>query len=104
MGFMEDFLMSVWVMRINFLLGFVALGLLLFYGFTKEGKDERGRGIIGSACLFGVLLLFVTLNILSFYLIPLCEEPRMMGNAIQLAYTIVMVGIDIAVIIMRKIR
>lgn len=63
-------------MRINAVFGFLFLGFFLFFYFSKEGRDERGRG----------------LNIVR------------LANGIQTVYSLFLLTTDIALLILRKIR
>ena len=38
-------------MKVNAGLGFLFLGFFVFFYFSKEGRDERGRGLIATASL-----------------------------------------------------
>ena len=38
-------------MQINAVFGFLFLGYFLFFYFSKEGRDERGRGLVATASL-----------------------------------------------------
>ena len=42
---------SKFLMRANGILGFLLLGFFVFFYFSKEGRDERGRGLIATASL-----------------------------------------------------
>ena len=50
-------------MKVNAVLGFLFLGFFVFFYFSKEGKDERGRGLIATASLIAFIALFFLLNI-----------------------------------------
>ena len=91
-------------MRINAILGFVFLGLFVFYYFSKEGKDERGRRLIAEASLIAYVALFVILNVFA-YAVPWCMDNTVrMANGLQLCYTLFLLIADLALLIMRKIR
>ena len=45
-------------MRINAVLGFIFLGYFIFFYFSKEGRDERGRGLVAAASLIALLCCF----------------------------------------------
>ena len=81
-------------MRANGILGFLLLGLFIFFYFSKEGRDERGRGLIATASL----IAFVAL------LIWLMDNPVRLMNGLQSAYTLFLFIADIALLILRKIR
>ena len=46
-------------MRINAVLGFIFLGYFIFFYFSKEGRDERGRGLVAAASLIAFVVLFL---------------------------------------------
>ncbi len=46
-------------MKVNAGLGFLFLGFFVFFYFSKEGRDERGRGLIATASLIAFAMLFV---------------------------------------------
>jgi len=48
-------------MRINAVLGFIFLGYFIFFYFSKEGRDERGRGLVAAASLIAFVVLFLLL-------------------------------------------
>lgn len=41
----------------------VLIIVFALYAFSREGRDEHGRAIIGSACLWGLLALFILMNL-----------------------------------------
>lgn len=43
----------------------VLIIVFALYAFSREGRDEHGRAIIGSACLWGLLALFILMNLLA---------------------------------------
>ncbi|MCB7306113.1 hypothetical protein NE683_14090 [Bariatricus massiliensis] len=104
MDFIEILFMSKWFTRINLLIGTILTIALLMYAFSKEGKDERGRGIIGTSCLWGIVALFVILNIIGALLNILVKNVMLIGNAIQSTFTLIILIIDILILILRKIR
>ena len=91
-------------MRINAILGFVFLGLFVYYYFSKEGQDERGRRLIAEASLIAYAALFVILNLFA-YAVPWCMDNTVrMANGLQLCYTLFLFIADVALWILRKIR
>lgn len=95
---------SSFFMRANGILGFILLGLFIFFYFSKEGRDERGRGLIATASLIAFISLFFLLNIVGQNLIWLMNNPVRLMNGLQLAYTLFLLIADIALLILRKIR
>lgn len=91
-------------MRINASVGFLLLGLFVWYYFSQEGKDERGRGLIAEASLIAFAVLFVLLNVFA-YCVEWCMENIVrMSNGIQTVYTLFLLSTDIALAVLRKIR
>lgn len=91
-------------MRANGILGFLLLGLFIFFYFSKEGRDERGRGLIATASLIAFVTLFFLLNTVGQSLIWLMDNPVRLMNGLQSAYTLFLFIADIALLILRKIR
>ena len=89
---------SKFLMRANGILGF-----LLFY-FSKEGRDERGRGLIATASLIAFVALFFLLNIVANNLSWLMDNHVRLMNGLQLSYTLFLFIADIALLILRKIK
>ena len=54
-------------MKANAILGFVFLGFFIFFYFSREGRDERGRGLIATASLAAFVVLFVLLNVAPYF-------------------------------------
>lgn len=91
-------------LRINAVFGFLFLGLFIFFYFSKEGKDERGRGLIATASLIAYAMLFVLLNIFAFFTPWFMENIVRLSNGLQLVYTLFLFTAVIALQILRKIR
>lgn len=91
-------------MRINAVFGFLFLGFFLFFYFSKEGRDERGRGLVATASLISYVVLFFLLNIFA-YLVPWAMDNIVrLANGIQTVYTLFLLTTDIALLILKKIR
>ena len=91
-------------MRLNAWLGFLFLGFFVFFYFSKEGKDERGRGLIATASLIAFAALFVLLNIAAYSFKWGMDNIVRLANVIQTVYTLFLLTADIALLILRKIR
>ena len=91
-------------MRLNAWLGFLFLGFFVFFYFSKEGKDERGRGLIATASLIAFAALFVLLNIAAYSFKWGMDNIVRLANGIQTVYTLFLLTADIALLILRKIR
>ena len=91
-------------MQINAVFGFLFLGFFLFFYFSKEGRDERGRGLVATASLISYVVLFFLLNIFA-YLVPWAMDNIVrLANGIQTVYSLFLLTTDIALLILRKIR
>lgn len=95
---------SRFFMRANGIFGFLLLGVFIFFYFSKEGRDERGRGLIATASLISFVALFFLLNTVGQNLIWLMDNSVRLMNGLQLAYTLFLFIADIALLILRKIR
>lgn len=91
-------------MKINALAGFVLVGIFIFFYFSKEGKDERGRGLIATASLVSYAMLFILLNIGGYLLMWAMDNIVRLANLIQTIYTLFLLTADIVLLILRKIR
>ena len=91
-------------MRINAVFGFLFLGFFIFFYFSKEGRDERGRGLIATASLISFVMLFFLLNIFAIFQIWAMDNPVRLANWTQTIYTLFLLTADIALLILRKIR
>lgn len=86
-------------MRANGILGFLLLGLFIFFYFSKEGRDERGRGLICYSFTNCFCALFFLLNTVGQSLIWLMDNPVRLMNGLQSAYTLFLFIADIALLI-----
>ena len=91
-------------MKANAILGFVLLGFFIFFYFSKEGRDERGRGLIATASLAAFVVLFVLLNVAPYFFVWAMDNIVRLANLIQTVYTLFLLTADIALLILRKIR
>ncbi len=91
-------------MQINAVFGFLFLGYFLFFYFSKEGRDERGRGLVATASLISYVVLFFLLNIFAFLVPWAMDNIVRLANGIQTVYTLFLLTTDIALLILRKIR
>ncbi len=91
-------------MRINAVLGFIFLGYFIFFYFSKEGRDERGRGLVAAASLIAFVVLFLLLNFFAYFLAWSMENIVRLANGIQTVYTLFLLTADISLLILRKIR
>lgn len=91
-------------MKANAILGFVLLGFFIFFYFSKEGRDERGRGLIATASLAAFVVLFVLLNAAAYFFSWGMNNIVRLANLIQTVYTLFLLSADIALLVLRKIR
>ena len=91
-------------MKANAILGFVLLGTFIFFYFSKEGRDERGRGLIATASLVAFVVLFVLLNAAAYFFSWAMDNIVRLANLIQTVYTLFLLSADIALLVLRKIR
>lgn len=91
-------------MRADAVFGFLFLGFFVFLYFSKEGKDERGRGLIATASLIAFVMLFVLLNIYAGFYAWSMDHIVRLSNGIQTVYTLFLLTAEIALLILRKIR
>ena len=83
-------------MKANAILGFVLLGFFIFFYFSREGRDERGRGLIATASLAAFIVLFVLLNVGAFFFGWAMDNIVRLANLIQTVYTLFLLSADIA--------
>ena len=91
-------------MKANAILGFVFLGFFIFFYFSREGRDERGRGLIATASLAAFIVLFVLLNAAAYFFGWGMDNIVRLANLIQTVYTLFLLSADIALLVLRKIR
>ena len=91
----------VWVNAISCI---ILIVLFALYAFSKEGRDEHGRAIIGSACLWGLLALFLLMNLFGQFTWTILSSPYVFTNAYRLVFNIYMLVVLCAVAILRKLR
>ena len=91
-------------MQINAVFGFLFLGYFLFFYFSKEGRDERGRGLVATASLISYVVLFFLLNIFAYFVPWAMDNIVRLANGIQTVYSLFLLTTDIALLILKKIR
>ena len=104
LNFLELIFDSQIALRGNVILGFILLAIFIFYFFSKEGRDERGRKIIATASLCSFVTLFVVLNMIPFFVTWMMDNEIRLSNVIQSAYTVVLLVADVAILIVRKLK
>lgn len=83
--------------------GFLLLGLFVYFYFSKEGRDERGRGLIATASFSAFVILFIVLNIYAYFLPWFNENIIRLANGIQWAYNFVLLTAVVMYLILKKI-
>ena len=63
-------------LQVSSLVGFLLLAFFIFYFFSREGRDERGRKVTAIASLAAFIMLFVSMNVLSGFTDWASENPR----------------------------
>lgn len=89
-----------------FLWGVTILLSILFFAYclSKEGRDEHGRTIIGTACFYGIIAMFIFMNILSYFMYTAIENIVIFANALRLVYDGFLIVVLISILVLRKIR
>ena len=90
-------------LQVSSLVGFLLLAFFIFYFFSREGRDERGRKVTAIASLAAFIMLFVSMNVLSGFTDWACENPVRMRSCMQLAYSAVLLTADAAILLVRKL-
>lgn len=83
---------------------FVLTVIFIAYYFSKEGRDERGRGIMATSCVRGIIVLFVLLNIYSYYTYSIMSDIRIFTSAITLTYDLTLLTIIGNIAVLRIVR
>ncbi|MCI8860495.1 hypothetical protein E5329_21020 [Petralouisia muris] len=91
-------------MKVDAVIGFVLFGVFIYFYFSKEGRDERGRGILATATLVSYFVLFIALNIFPYFLSWMMLNIIRLVNGLQFMYNIILLSADIAFLILKKIR
>lgn len=88
----------------NLILVALTTVLFLMYCLSKEGRDERGRGIVGTASMCGLVVLVILINIYSQYTYTVIINPYIFSNGIRMVYNGYMLTTLTAIAILRKRR
>ena len=83
---------------------FSLLRYLLFTLCQKKGRDEHGSAISGTACFYGAIVLFVSMNIFTLFTYKVTSNIIIFYNLIRLVFIAFFLTVDIAVAILRKLR
>ena len=82
----------------------VLIIVFALYAFSREGRDEHGRAIIGSACLWGLLALFILMNLFGQFTWTILSSPYVFTNAYRFVFNLYMIVVLVAITILRKVR
>ena len=83
------------------ILSVILLILFLIYFFSKEGRDERGRAIIGTASVYSSVSLLISLNLIALYTNTVMSDPKIFTSAICLVMVVFEAVELIAIAILR---
>lgn len=86
------------------ILSVVLFVIFLIYFFSKEGRDERGRAIIGTASIYSACSLVISLNIVGEFTNTVMSDIRIFTSAICLVMLIFEIVELTAIAILRRIR
>lgn len=100
----HEFLNSSKIVPILAVLCIIAFIGFVIYAVTKEGRDEHGRAIMGSACFYGAIVLFVAINIFTQFTYTVTSNMVIFSNSIRLVFLSFFLTVDIAILILRKLR
>ena len=90
-------------LQVSSLVGFLLLAFFIFYFFSREGRDERGRKVTAIASLAAFIMLFVSMNVLSGFTHWARENPVRRRSCMQLAYSAGRLTADGAILLVRKL-
>ena len=77
----------------------VLIIVFALYAFSREGRDEHGRAIIG-----GLLALFILMNLFGQFTWTILSSPYVFTNAYRLVFNLYMIVVLVAITILRKVR
>lgn len=83
---------------------FVTTILFIWYAVSKEGRDEHGRAILGTACFYGIIALIVFINILMAYSNSVRANILIFSNSMRLMFNGFLIVVLISIAILRKTR
>ena len=89
---------------ISKILSVFLLAIFCIYFFSKEGRDERGRAIIGTASLYSSISLVISLNLVGLFTNTVMSDIRIFTSAICLVMLVYEIVELTAIAILRIIR
>lgn len=85
-------------------LALITTVLFIVYAVSKEGRDEHGRAILGTACFYGIIALLIFMNITSYYMYHVIENIIIFANTLRLMYNGFLLVVLISIAILRKTK
>ena len=64
----------------------ISFVFFVVYALSKEGRDEHGRAILGSACIYSAIILFVAMNIFTQFTYTVTSNVVIFTNSIRLVF------------------
>lgn len=83
---------------------FVTTILFIWYAVSKEGRDEHGKAILGTSCFYGIIALFIFINILMAYSNSVMSTIIFFSNSIRLMFNGFLIVVLISIAVLRKTR
>ncbi|MDE7218569.1 MAG: hypothetical protein K2O45_02950 [Oscillospiraceae bacterium] len=95
---------SEWFVWFNWVLSIVTTVAFFAYCLSREGRDEHGRAIIGTACMYGTVVLFILINILGLFSRTVITNLAIFSNCLRLVFNGYFITVLICIAILRKLR
>ena len=102
--FIYSLLNSYTVVPVLLVLCLVFFVFFVAYALSKEGRDERGRAVMGTACFYGAVGLFIAMNIFTQFTYTVTSNVVIVTNSIRLVVITFFVPGGGAIVILRKLR
>lgn len=99
-----NLLNTVGFVIVSKILSVILLILFLIYFFSKEGRDERGRAIIGTASIYSSISLLISLNLVGLFSNTVISDVKIFTSAICLVMVLFEAVELIAIAILRMER
>ena len=100
--FIYSLLNSYTVVPVLLVLCLVFFVFFVAYALSKEGRDERGRAVMGTACFYGAVGLFIAMNIFTQFTYTVTSNVVIF--TIRLVFITFFLTVDVAILILRKLR
>lgn len=102
--FIYSLLNSYTVVPVLLVLCLVFFVFFVAYALSKEGRDERGRAVMGTACFYGAVGLFIAMNIFTQFTYTVTSNVVIFTNSIRLVFITFFLTVDVTILILRKLR